>query len=190
MSGDLTSEKVKDIHQDLIDRCKNNDRIAQMKLYDLYYKAVYNSIYRMLKDPMEAEDLMQETFLSAFSSIKNFRSESSFGTWIKRIAINRSLNALQKRSLDFSDIEDERIPEQEEVSDDYSKFSMEEIKEEVENLPEGYRVVLNLHLFEGMDHDEIALILDIKAVSSRSQYMRARKKLGENLMNRYHARQA
>ena len=145
----------------------------------------------MLKDPMEAEDIMQETFLSAFSSIKNFRAESSFGTWIKRIAINRSLNALQKRSLDFSDIDDSQIPETEGDSmDDYSKFSMEEIKEEIEALPEGYRVVLNLHLFEGMDHDEIAQILEIKAVSSRSQYMRARKKLGENLMNKYHARQA
>ena len=98
---------------------------------------------------------------------------------------------MQKRSLDFSDIDDSQIPETEGDSmDDYSKFSMEEIKEEIEALPEGYRVVLNLHLFEGMDHDEIAQILEIKAVSSRSQYMRARKKLGENLMNKYHARQA
>ena len=87
MSGKLFSEKVKDIHQDLIDRCKNNDRIAQMKLYDLYYRAVYNTILRMVKDPMEAEDLMQESFLSAFTNIDSFRSDSSFGTWIKKIAI-------------------------------------------------------------------------------------------------------
>ena len=84
MSGNLFSEKVIDIHQDLIDRCMNNDRIAQMKLYDLYYRAVYNSILRIVKDPMEAEDLLQDSFLSAFSSMKNFRSESSFGTWIKK----------------------------------------------------------------------------------------------------------
>ncbi len=191
MSRDLFSEKVKDIHQDLIDRCKLNDRIAQMKLYDLYYRAVYNSILRMVKDPMEAEDLMQDAFLSAFSSITSFRSESSFGTWIKRIAINKSLNALQKRSLDYLDIPEGNIPEQFDNDEgSYSKFSMNEICDEIDRLPEGYRVVLNLHLIEGMDHDEIGQILDIKPVTSRSQYLRARKKLVMNLKLKNHARQA
>ena len=191
MSGDLKSEKVKDIHQDLIDRCMNNDRIAQMKLYDLYYRAVYNSIYRMVKDPMEAEDLMQDAFLSAFTSLTSFRSDSSFGTWIKRIAINKSLNALQKRSLDFLDIPESAIPEMTDQDDkSHQKFSIDEVKEEIEQLPEGYRIVLNLHLIEGMDHDEIGQILKIKPVSSRSQYMRARKKLVMNLTDKNHARQA
>jgi RNA polymerase sigma-70 factor (ECF subfamily) len=191
MSRDLFSEKVKDIHQDLIDRCKINDRIAQMKLYDLYYKAVYNSIIRMVKDPMEAEDLMQDSFLSAFSSISNFRSDSSFATWITRIAINKSLNALQKRSLDYLDVPEERIPEQfDNDESSFNKFTMSEICDEIDRLSEGYRVVLNLHLLEGMDHDEIAQILNIKAVTSRSQYMRARKKLAMNLTIKNHARQA
>jgi len=191
MSGELFNEKVKDIHQDLIDRCKNNDRIAQLKLYDLYYKSVYYSILRMIKDPMEAEDLMQETFLSAFTNMENFRSESSFGTWIKRIAINRSLNALQKQSPDILDIPEGNIPEQiEEHNTSCEKYSMEEIREEINLLPEGYRLVLNLHLIEGMDHDEIGQILNIKPVTSRSQYMRGKQKLVMNLKERYHARQA
>lgn len=191
MSGDLQSEKVKDIHQDLIDRCQNNDRIAQMKLYDLYYRAVYNSIYRMVKDPMEAEDIMQDAFLSAFKSISSFRADSSFGTWIKRIAINKSLNFLQKRSPDYLDIPDSAIPAMDDKDDEVqNKFSIDEIKEEIEQLPEGYRVVINLHLIEGMDHEEIGQILNIKPVSSRSQYMRARKKLVMNLTERNHARQA
>lgn len=191
MSGELLKEKVKDIHQDLIDRCKNNDRIAQMKLYDLYYRAVYNSIIRMVKDSMEAEDLLQETFISAFKSIDRFRSESSFGTWIKKIAINRSLNALGKQSPDILDMPEGNIPDQvEEQSVNYDKFNMEEIKDEIERLPEGYRVVLNLHLLEGMDHDEIGQILNIKPVTSRSQYMRGKQKLVMNLKERYHARQA
>ena len=191
MSGKLFSEKVKDIHQDLIDRCKNNDRIAQMKLYDLYYRAVYNTILRMVKDPMEAEDLMQESFLSAFTNIDSFRSDSSFGTWIKKIAINRSLNALQKQSPDVLDIPDGNIPEQNDEEDNsYEKFSMHEIIEEIDRLADGYRVVLNLYLIEGMDHDEIGQILSIKPVTSRSQYMRGRKKLIENLKGRNHERQA
>ena len=191
MSGDLFSEKVKDIHQDLIDRCKNNDRIAQMKLYDLYYRSVYNAIVRMVKDPMEAEDLMQDAFLSAFTNINNFRSESSFGTWIKKIAINRSLNALQKQTPNILDIPEENIPEQSsEENESYKQFDMNEISEEIDRLPEGYRIVLNLHLIEGMDHDEIAEILKIKPVTSRSQYMRGRKKLIKNLKLRNNARQA
>lgn len=191
MSAELFKEKVKDIHQDLIDRCKNKDRIAQLKLYDLYYKSVYNSILRMIKDPMEAEDLMQETFLSAFTNMENFRSESSFGTWIKRIAINRSLNALQKYNPDILDIPEGNIPEQiEEHNTSCAKYSMGEIREEINLLPEGYRLVLNLHLIEGMDHDEIGQILNIKPVTSRSQYMRGKQKLVMNLKERYHARQA
>lgn len=191
MSGDLFSEKVKDIHQDLIDRCKNNDRIAQMKLYDLYYRSVYNTIVRMVKDTMEAEDLMQDAFLSAFSNINNFRSESSFGTWIKKIAINRSLNALQKQTPNILDIPEENIPEQSsDVDENYSQFNMNDISDEIDRLPEGYRIVLNLHLIEGMDHDEIGEILSIKAVTSRSQYMRGRKIIIKKLKLRNNARQA
>ena len=191
MSGNLFSEKVIDIHQDLIDRCMNNDRIAQMKLYDLYYRAVYNSILRIVKDPMEAEDLLQDSFLSAFSSMKNFRSESSFGTWIKKIAINRSLNFLQKRSLDIIDIPEGNIPDQiEENESTYNQYSLSDISDEINRLPDGYRVVLNLHLIEGMDHEEIGQILNIKPVTSRSQYMRGKEKLIMNLKNATHARHA
>jgi RNA polymerase sigma factor (sigma-70 family) len=191
MSGNLFSEKVIDIHQDLIDRCLNNDRIAQMKLYDLYYRAVYNSILRIVKDPMEAEDLLQDSFLSAFSNMKNFRSESSFGTWIKKIAINRSLNFLQKRSLDIIDIPEGNIPDQmEENESTYDKYSLNDISEEINRLPDGYRIVLNLHLIEGMDHEEIGQILNIKPVTSRSQYMRGKEKLVMNLKSARHARHA
>jgi RNA polymerase sigma-70 factor (ECF subfamily) len=191
MSGELLNEKVKDIHQDLIDRCKLNDQIAQMKLYDLYYKAVYNAALRIVKDPMEAEDIMQESFLNAFTNIRSFRSESSFGTWIKKIAINRSLNAIRKQSPDILDFPEGNIPDQvEESATYYEKFSMDQIRNEISELPEGYSVVLNLHLFEGMDHDEIGQILNIKPVTSRSQYMRAKQKLVMNLNEKYHARQA
>jgi RNA polymerase sigma-70 factor (ECF subfamily) len=166
--------------------------MAQMKLYDLYNRAVYGTIIRLIKDPMETEDLMQDTFLSAFDNVKNFRSESSFGTWIKRIAINKSLNSLRKKSPDYLDIPEERIPDtnNKEIDEQTSRFTLDEIKQEINRLPEGYRVVINLYLIEGMDHDEISDILNIKSVTSRSQYLRAKKKLAENLMENYHERQA
>ena len=140
---------------------------------------------------MEAEDIMQESFLKAFTNIKSFRSVSSFGTWIKKIAINRSLNAIRKQSPDILDFPEGNIPDQvEESATYYEKFSMDQIRNEINELPEGYSVVLNLHLFEGMDHDEIGQILNIKPVTSRSQYMRAKQKLVMNLNEKYHARQA
>jgi RNA polymerase sigma-70 factor (ECF subfamily) len=141
---------------------------------------------------METEDLMQETFLSAFDNVKNFRSDASFGTWIKRIAINKSLNSLRKKSPDYLDIQEERIPDtnNKEIDEQTSRFTLEEIKQEINRLPEGYRVVINLYLIEGMDHDEIGDILNVKSVTSRSQYLRAKKKLAENLMDNYHERQA
>ena len=176
----------------MIDRCENNDQIAQMKLYDLYNRAVYGTIIRLIKDPMETEDLMQDTFLSAFANIKNFRSEASFGTWVKKIAINKSLNSLRKKSPDYLDIQEERIPDKSdnEIDEQTNRFTLEEIKQEINRLPEGYRVVINLYLLEGMDHDEISEILEIKPVTSRSQYLRAKKKLAENLMDNYYERQA
>lgn len=190
--GDLYNESIKNIHQDLIDRCKNNDRMAQMKLYDLYNRAVYGTIIRLIKDPMETEDLMQDTFLSAYSNINKFRSESSFGTWVKKIAINKSLNSLRIKSPNYLDIPEGNIPDNKvaEIDEQTNRFTLEEIKQEISRLPEGYRVVINLYLLEGMDHDEISDILEIKPVTSRSQYLRAKKKLAENLMDNYYERQA
>jgi len=188
---DNKNDRVKNIHSDLIDRCIQNDKIAQMKMYDLYHRAVYGSIIRLIKNPVETEDLMQETFLNAFTNIDSYRAEASFGTWIKKIAVNGALNTLRKKSLDFSDTPEENLPEKESSSDEnYSRFTMDEIMGEINRLSEGYRIVLNLYLLEGFDHDEIGEILKIKPVTSRTQYLRAKKKLAQNLTDSYYARQA
>jgi RNA polymerase sigma factor (sigma-70 family) len=175
--------KVAVIHADLIEKCKYNDHKAQMKLYDLYHRAVYGTLIRMVKNAMEAEDLMQETFLSAFSSIENFRSESGFGTWIKRIATNKALNHLRKSSIEITELEESKMDESmvQNGEDPTDRFSLEDITKAIYRLPDGYRVVITLYLLEGMDHDEIGEILGIKAATSRSQYLRAKKKLVELL---------
>ena len=163
-----------------------------MKIYDLYNRAVFGTIIRLVKNTMEAEDLMQETFISAFSNLDSYRSEASFGTWIKKIAVNKSLNVLKKNSPDFLDFRGENISDNNvsEIDESTNRFTLEEIKQEINRLPEGYRVVINLYLLEGMDHDEISELLNVKPVTSRSQYLRAKKKLAENLMNNYNERQA
>ena len=170
------------IHQDLIDKCRDKDRSAQFEIYGLYYKAMYNTSLRMVKDPDEAEDIMQESFLSAFEKIDTYSGTVSFGAWLKKIVINRSLDSLKKRRLSFEILEEGNIPDRNEGSDaDYISDRIEEIREAILRLPDGFRVVLSLYLLEGYDHEEIAQILDINPSTSRSQFTRARQKLVEML---------
>jgi RNA polymerase sigma factor (sigma-70 family) len=170
------------IHQKIIDRCATNDRNAQFELYKLYYKNMYNTAYRILNDPMEAEDVMQESFLAAFNKLKTYRGEVSFGAWLKRIVINRSVDMLNRKKIKYDDIDQVgHIPEGDDDNDEaeIQKYHIKKIKQAVQELDEGYRVVFNLYYLEGYDHEEISQILHITASTSRSQLTRARKKIIE-----------
>ena len=130
----------------------------------------------MLGNEMEAEDVMQEAFLKALTRIDTYEWKVSFGAWLKKIVINRSLDHLKKRKVKFEEL-NEKIPEEECFSLSISEIQAEQLKKAIMKLPDGYRVVLSLYLLEGYDHEEIAEILGISNVSSRSQYMRAKQKL-------------
>lgn len=171
----------RNIHQDLIDGCKTGDQKAQFQIYKLYYKAMYNTSLRIVNDTMEAEDIMQESFLSAFEKIDTYSGTVSFGAWLKKIVINRSLDILNKRKAVFEDIET-HAGIKDESGDETAKqeeldIRVEEVKEAIEKLPDGYRIILSLYLLEGYDHDEIADILGITSSTSRSQLSRAKQKL-------------
>lgn len=173
---------------ELINRCRNGDRLAQTELYSLYYKAMYNTCYRMLNNQVEAEDVMQESFLSAFLKINSYRGEMSFGSWLKKIVVNKAIDVLRSRKVKFEEINEKFAAEDESeafrnmVSEESSGL-VRKIREAVKLLPEGFRVVLSLSLFEGYDHEEIAMILGISESTSRSQLARAKKKLVEYLKN-------
>lgn len=184
----MIEQKGFNIHQDLIDRCINNDKLAQSELYRLYYQAMYNTCYRMLNDRIEAEDVMQEAFLAAFLKIKSYRGEMSFGSWLKRIVINKTIDVLRSRKVRFDELNEKiSIPDEPDWNDLDKKEEeikkVAKIREAVSKLPDGFRVVLSLALFEGYDHEEIALILKITESTSRSQLARAKKKLIEYLNN-------
>ncbi len=171
----------RNLHQDLLDGCKLGDQKAQFQIYKLYYKAMYNTSLRIVNDTMEAEDIMQESFLSAFEKINTYSGTVSFGAWLKKIVINRSLDALGKRKAVFEDIES-HIGIKYDDNDNVTNYEeldvkVEEVKEAIERLPDGYRVILSLYLLEGYDHDEIAEILSISSSTSRSQLSRAKQKL-------------
>jgi RNA polymerase sigma factor (sigma-70 family) len=171
----------KNIHQDLIDGCKTGDQKAQFQIYKLYYKAMFNTSLRIVSDTMEAEDVMQESFLSAFEKIESYSGTVSFGAWLKKIVINRSLDALNRRKAIFEDIDTHSGIRDESGDDRQQKeeidVRVEEVKEAIERLPDGYRIILSLYLLEGYDHDEIAEILSITSSTSRSQLSRAKQKL-------------
>lgn len=175
---------VLNIHEQLIERCRNNDRDAQFEVYKLYYKSMYNTALRIVNDTAEAEDVMQESFLDAFRKIETFKGESGFGTWLRRIVINKSLDTLRGLK-DISSIDD--IPDleiecgEEENYMETLSFRVDAIKKAIHALPDNYRIVLSLFLLEGYDHEEIAQILGVTNNVSRVRFLRAKSRLIEYL---------
>lgn len=173
------------IHQDIIDRCKKKEQNAQFQLYKLYYKAMYNTCVRIVKDTTEAEDIMQEAFLSAFDKINTYKGDVSFGAWLKKIVINKAIDAQRNKKKFFEQIDDKiSLIENDDYNpeiDELNKDKISKILKAVSQLSDGYRIVLTLFLFEGYDHDEISKILNISNSTSRSQYARAKVKLKEIL---------
>ncbi|NQU53626.1 MAG: sigma-70 family RNA polymerase sigma factor [Bacteroidetes bacterium] len=166
----------KNIHQEIIDQCKEGSQKAQFQLYKLYYKAMYSVCIRIVNNDMEAEDVMQEAFLSAFKKMDTYKGEVSFGAWLKKIVVNRSLDCLKKRKVQFEEVNERTV----QISDyqmGTKEVDVQMIKNAIQDLPDGYRVVLSLYLIEGYDHDEISQILGISNSSSRTQLLRAKNKL-------------
>jgi RNA polymerase sigma factor (sigma-70 family) len=167
----------------LIEACKKGDHRAQVEIYKRYYKAMYNIALRIINDTAEAEDVMQESFLKAFSKLDTFSGEVTFGAWLKKIVVNKSLDAIKTRKTLISL---ESVPELPDNSGsenylDYRELNIDMVKQAIYRLPDGYRVVLSLYLVEGYDHDEISEILGISNATSRTQYHRARKHLAKKL---------
>jgi RNA polymerase sigma-70 factor (ECF subfamily) len=175
-----------DKHYDLVVECKQGSKKACYELYRLYSKAMLNIAFRIVGSIDEAQDVLQESFLDAFNKIKDFRQETTFGLWLKQIVIHRSINLLRKRKLEWVEMQDdqlENIPDEEAEDDEEQLLKVAQVKEAMKELPEGYRVVLSLYLLEGYDHEEIGQILNIAENTSRTQFLRAKRKLSE-ILNR------
>ncbi len=172
--------------QDVIDGCKAGDRKAQFDLYKLYAKAMYNVCVRITGNTAEAEDVLQEAFLQVFSKIGLYRGDSTFGAWLKRIVINAALNTVRKRRLAFVELvnDEHELVEVDQPDEEALLWQVAQVRQAVQQLPDGYRIVFSLYLLEGYDHAEIAEILDISVSTSKTQYNRAKKRLLELLKER------
>ena len=178
-----------DINSKLIERAKLGDQQAMYRLYKTHVQAMYNTCIRIVVNQFDAEDIIQESFVSAFNNLNSFRGDSTFGVWLKRIVINKSLNALKKKKHTFTELDNLQVAYEESEDEDFPEVSPETIHQSIKSLPEKARVVLNLYLFEGYIHKEIAEMLEISESTSKSQYQRARKLLQERIREELSVRQ-
>ena len=171
-----------DIHKDIIEKSKKGNSKAQYKLYALYAKAMYNTCYRMMNNQTEAEDMLQEAFTEAFMKLHTFRYDSTFGAWLKRIVVNKCINEIKRKKAELNFVEDISVfGERKEENDTDVGLNVTAIKKAMEHLPDGSRVIFSLYLLEGYDHREIAQILNVSESNSKSQYMRAKRRIKEML---------
>jgi len=156
-----------------------------MEVYRRYYMAMYNTSLRIVKDSFEAEDIMQDSFLSAFTRLDKLKDNERFGAWLKRIVVNNSIghyHKIQKANTIGLDevlykIEDDSGITEEAASD----VSVHQIKDAIDNLKQSYAIGLTLHLIEGYDYEEIAQILNISNGNSRTLISRAKAQLRKQL---------
>ena len=166
-------------HKELIEKSKLGNRKMQYQLYSLYIDAMFNVSIRIVKIKEDAEDVVQDSFVDAFKNLESFKYESTFGSWLKRIVINKSINYLKVKRIPLVAIEDQeyRISEAEAEELKPAQLDISKIKKAIQQLPNGYQTIINLYLIEGYDHTEIGDILEISVSTSKSQYHRAKKKL-------------
>lgn len=151
---------------------------AQKELYDAYADTMLGVCYRYSKSLVDAEDMLQEGFVKVFRNLKQYKGTGDLGAWIRRIMVNTIINEIKKSKIQLTHLDaytENDIPT---PGDEYEiLMTAKEIAELIKKLPSGYGIVFNLHAIEGYSHKEIAAMLNIKTVSVRSQYQRARTQL-------------
>jgi RNA polymerase sigma factor (sigma-70 family) len=171
---------VIDIHHDLIEKSRNGNRTAQKALFDMYAKAMYNVVVRLVINREDAADITQEGFIDAFLKLDQYSNKATFGAWLKKIMVNKSINFLNRRRI-FFDIENDVVEIIEEDPMENIEDIMFQLNSSLQEIPEGCRVVFTLYYFEGMDHGEISSILKISESTSKSQLSRAKMLLREKI---------
>ncbi len=168
----------------ILSGCIKGKAGAQRELYEKYSRLLLGICIRYAGSFEEAEDILQEGFVKIFLNISKFKGEGSLIAWMRRIMINTAITAYHKalKHKYHDDIGEIRETDMEEVTFDEADFTVEELKQVIQRMPEGYRLVFNLYAIEGYKHREIAEILEIDENTSKSQYSRARKWLQEKLI--------
>lgn len=168
------------VTEHLIAGCRRGNQGSQLKLYQQYARRLYIACLRIVGNPAEAEEAMQDAFLKIFTRLDQYHDGQCFEAWMHRIAIHTAIDYVRRQSPDLVELSDNLpAPETDGPDEEEIQYSVAQVKEATRKLPAGYRVILSLYLFEGYDMEEIASILKIQPPSVRSQYLRAKRKLLE-----------
>ncbi|MGM5470406.1 RNA polymerase sigma factor [Flavobacteriaceae bacterium LMO-SS05] len=172
--------------EQLIQLCKQDNQQAQMEVYNRYYKAMYNTAFRILKDSYVAEDVMQDSFLTAFTKLDSLKEVTTFSAWLKRIVINNSIYNYKKnnahKDVPLDDIQ-YKVEDQSGIEEDYEFTNLKaiQIMEAMKLLKDNYQIGLTLNLIEGYDYEEICDIMNITYSNCRTMISRAKVSLRQKL---------
>ncbi len=172
------------VDEKIIRGCISGKRRAQNQLYNAFAPGMLGVCMRYCKNVAEAEDVLQEGFVKVFKYIKNFRGEGSFEGWIRRIMVNTAITSYNKTSKVYYEEINENTMSYDDTSmgdEVYFPVDAEILMQLIQQMPEGYRMVLNLYVFEGYKHKEISNILNISENTSKSQLSKGRKYLKNEL---------
>lgn len=169
----------------LVKRCKNNDSTAQHALYNAYVEDMMILCLRYIPRQEDAKEVLMDAFLSFFRNIGTFtyRGQGSVKAWLKQIVVNQCLMHLRKRSMPLVSIDNSPLFEDQEAAEDiFGNLVAKEILKLLHELPDIYRTIFNLYVFEDMGHKEIAELLGISENTSKSQLHRARTLLKKQIL--------
>jgi RNA polymerase sigma factor (sigma-70 family) len=174
-------EETININSRLIENCLKGDIKAQYQLYKQYSKAMYNIAIRFLNNKMDAEDILQESFIKAFNGLEDLKNKDLFGSWLKRIVINNCISLQRKRKIAFEEMDEEKYGDLEELDEGVPELDPALVHGAIKELPQKARTVLVLRALEGYSHKEIAEALGITVSTSKTQYSRALSLLNRKL---------
>jgi RNA polymerase sigma factor (sigma-70 family) len=179
--GVLCMNRIRSVSDwnEIIRRCRNGDARAQADAYRLTWRLVFPSVFRVLRNREEAEDIMQEAYIKGFLKLRELRDPERYPGWQKQIAVRQAVNRLRQIRPEWSLGSDRDVAEEEPV--EWEHCDAELLREAIECLPPGYRMVVELHVMEEMSHEEIGDALGIRASTARSQYSRAIRKLKQHV---------
>jgi RNA polymerase sigma-70 factor (ECF subfamily) len=166
----------------LVERCRNGDLAAFEELYRTHAKKLYSLLFRMLANQADAEDLLQDVFLTAHRKLDTFRGDSALGTWLYRLATNLCLDHIRSRAGRASQVTDS-LDDEPWLADATARsladqaVSRMDLERALAKLPEGCRAAFVLHDVEGLEHREVGEILGIAEGTSKSQVHKARLRL-------------
>ena len=166
----------------IVEGCRMGNRTAQLELYRRFSRPLYAACLRIIGRPEEAEEAMQDAILKVLTRIDQYRPTQSFESWIRQVAVHTAIDYVRQQLPAMEELSDNyQEPDPDEWDEEILAESVQQVKGAIQTMASGYRIVLSLYFFEGYDLEEIAEILQAKPASVRVQFMRAKRKLLEQL---------